>query len=64
MPYDEKGEAGMTFEIKYLDTFKNAFDTFKVACCKTCRIIDEIRFKTKDKPIQEAETPKKVNFMV
>lgn len=42
---------GMTFEVKYLDTVKNAFDQFKAASCKKCRAIDEMRFKTADKRI-------------
>jgi hypothetical protein len=56
---DETGP-GMQFRLKYLNTFKDAFDMFKAACCKTCRATGEIRFKTSKKSFAETDTPKKV----
>ena len=50
----------MTFDVKYLDKLKDAFDCFKGASCKTCRAADDVRFKTKVKLIDETDTPKKV----
>lgn len=52
---------GMTFEVKYLSTLKSAFGCFKAASCKTCRSSDEMRFKTKEKRIEESDTPMSVS---
>lgn len=52
---------GMTFEVRYLDDFKNAFDQFKNASCKICRAIDAMRFKMNgSRIISASDTPKKV----
>lgn len=58
--HDDKGP-GMTFEIKYFAKLQAAFDCFKAASCKTCRAIDDIRFKTVEKRIDEFDTPKKAS---
>jgi hypothetical protein len=60
--HDDAGP-GMQFRLKYLATFKEAFDTFKAACCKTCRATGEIRFKTSTDVVAETDTPKKVEHL-
>lgn len=55
---------GMTFELRFSNTFKDAFDTFKVACCNTCRAPNEVRFKIKETqdPVEQSDTPRKVSL--
>ncbi|KAK3696905.1 Small ubiquitin-related modifier 2 [Vermiconidia calcicola] len=53
---------GMAFEVRYLDSFKNAFDSFKQASCVNCRAVDKIRFKTNMTRIHEEDTPKELGL--
>lgn len=59
--HDTQGP-GMTFKIGYLETLKDCFDTFKKACCRTCRAYPEIRFKIKDQVFMDIDTPEKVSL--
>ena len=61
--HDTKGP-GMTFEVKYLDNFRIAFDCFKAACCNTCRATNEIRFKIMGRLINDDDTPQKVSNII
>ncbi|KAF7194651.1 Small ubiquitin-related modifier 2 [Pseudocercospora fuligena] len=53
---------GMTFKLKYHDTFKNAFNHFRRECCTTCVPLDDLRFKSDKVWIDENDTPKKLDL--
>lgn len=51
---------GMTFTLGHTSTFKNVFNAFKAASCKSCRVADGIRFKVDAKRLKEKDTPESV----
>lgn len=51
---------GVRFQIRYLDSFKNAFDHFKAKCCATCKPKAGLRFKLGGQTLTDVDTPKKV----
>jgi len=57
--HDANGE-GMTFTLGYTSNLKNVFDAFKAASCKTCRVVESIRFKDSTMRLKDANTPKSV----
>ncbi|KAK3638869.1 Small ubiquitin-related modifier 1 [Elasticomyces elasticus] len=60
--HQDRTGPGMRFKVKYLDTFKNAFDHFQAASCKVCKPVSEMRFKRDGEVVLPTQTPKKLDL--
>ncbi|KAK5720879.1 hypothetical protein LTR15_006841 [Elasticomyces elasticus] len=60
---DDRRGVGMTFDVNYLASFKNAFHHFEAACCRTCKPASTLRFKKGAEVVLPTDTPKKLHLI-
>ncbi|KAK4954405.1 Small ubiquitin-related modifier 2 [Elasticomyces elasticus] len=60
---NDRDGPGMTFAVKYLSTFKNPFDHFKAACCRSCKPARDLRFKRDGTSVLQTDTPQKLGLL-